>query len=122
MLGRSARKHLTKRQELIASQHFARLLKRWAGNLNQSRCARLWANARCLALHPERLTSGYGWHLRRIKGALRAHAVIRAQGRTPGDEGRMRIAENREARKFSQQMKERYGPKWYVGHANVNGI
>src|ERR1039458_979337 len=56
MLWRSAKQHLTQRQELIASQHFARLLKRWAGNVNQSRCARLWANARCLALHPERLT------------------------------------------------------------------
>jgi hypothetical protein len=39
MLGRSARKYLTPQQELIASQHFARLLKRWAWNLNQSRSA-----------------------------------------------------------------------------------
>ena len=37
--------------------------------------------------------------MRRIEGALHAHAVIREQGRTPGDEGRAAIMRNREIRK-----------------------
>jgi len=53
-----------------------------------------------------------GARMRRIKGARHAHAVMRAQGRTPGDEGRARIVENREARKFSRQMKERHEREW----------
>jgi hypothetical protein len=40
--------------------------------------------------------------MRRVKGARHAHAVMRAQGRTPGDEGRAVIARNREARKHCQ--------------------
>src|ERR1700729_2644440 len=99
MLWRSARKQLTPQQELIARQHLSRLLKRWAGNLNPSRYARLWANARCLALHPERLTCGHGRRLRRQGAARAEHAAMRANGRTPGDEGRAVIMANREARK-----------------------
>jgi hypothetical protein len=118
MLGRSARKQLTQRQELIARQHFARLLNRWAGNLNQSRCARLWANARCLALHPERLTSEHGWRLRRQRGARAAHQAMRAQGRTPGDEGRTIIAWNREARKRDREQ----GKGWRVSQTYMNNI
>jgi hypothetical protein len=103
MLWSSTKKQLNPRQELIARQHLARLLKRWAGHLNQSRYARLWANARCLALHPERFTSEHGWRLRRQRGAKAAHQAMRAQGRTPGDEGRAMIAGNREARKRDRQ-------------------
>ena|ERR1700680_4512692 len=118
MLWRSARKQLTQRHEVIASQHFARLLKRWAGNLDQSRCARLWANARCLALHPERFSSEHGWRLRRQRGARAAHEAMRAQGRTPGAEGRAVIAWNREARKRDAEQ----GKDWGRGQTNLNGI
>jgi len=34
----------------------------------------------------------------RIKGARHAHAVMRGEGRTPGAEGRAKIAENRKLR------------------------
>ena len=37
--------------------------------------------------------------MRRVKGARHAHAVMRAQGRTSGDEGRAVIAWNREAQR-----------------------
>lgn len=122
MLRRSARKHLTRQQELIASQHFVRFLKRWAGNLTASRYARLWANARCLALHPERLTSEYGWRLRRQRAAKAAYAKIRSQGRVPGSEGRAAIERNRNGRKFAKEMEEQYGPSWRYGRTNMNGI
>jgi len=116
MLWRSARKQLTQQQELIASQHFVRLLNRWAGNLNQSRYARLWGNARCLALHPERLTSGHGWHLRRIKAARHAHAVMRARGEAPGDKARAAIAWNRLAEKRDREE----GRQWRIGNVLEN--
>ena len=118
MLRRSARKQLTRQQELIASQHLARFLKRWAGNLNPSRYARLWANARCLALHPERLTSEFGWRLRRQGAARAAHAKMRAQGRTPGAEGREAIRWNREARRRDAEE----GKGWRHGQTDMSGI
>jgi hypothetical protein len=59
-----------------------------------------------------------GSRMRRIKGARHAHAVMRAQGRTPGDEGRARIAENREARNRDAE----HGKSWRYGQANVDGI
>jgi hypothetical protein len=37
--------------------------------------------------------------MNRIKGARHAHAAMRAQGRTPGDEGRAVIAANHAARR-----------------------
>jgi hypothetical protein len=40
-----------------------------------------------------------GARMRRIKGARHAHAVMRAQGRTPGDEGRAAIARNQVLRR-----------------------
>lgn len=118
MLRRSAKKQLNRQQELVARQHFARFLNRWAGNLNQNRCARLWANARCLALHPERLTSEYGWYLRRVKAAHHAHAAMLARGRTPGDEGRATIAANREARKRDREQ----GKGWRVSETYLSEI
>ena len=41
--------------------------------------------------------------MRCIKGALHAHASMRAKGRTPGDGGRAAIAANRAARKRDQE-------------------
>jgi hypothetical protein len=113
MLWRSARKQLTRQQELIAREHFDRLLESWAGNITQSRRARLWANARCLALHPERLTSGYGWHLRRIKAARHAHATIRTSGRVPGQEARAALAAKRER-------EANVGKQWRYGNVLEN--
>src|SRR5215472_14866194 len=118
MLWRSAKKQLTPQQELLARQHFARLLERWEHNLTPSRYARLWANARCLALHPERLTSQHGRRLRRQRGARAAHQAMRLEGRTPGDEGREAIALNREARKRDAES----GKTWRVGHVDLNGV
>jgi hypothetical protein len=51
-----------------------------------------------------------GARMRRAKGARHAHASIRAQGRTPGDEGRAAIARNRETRKFVKEREEKCGP------------
>src|SRR5271166_5618707 len=99
MLWRSARKHLTPWQEALARQHFSRLAGRWQGKLDSARRARLWGNARCLALHPERCGSEWGARLRRQRGAKAAHAAVRAIGRTPGDKGRTAIMWNRAARK-----------------------
>jgi hypothetical protein len=59
-----------------------------------------------------------GSRMRRIKGARHSHAVIRAQGRTPGDEGRDAIAANREARRHNAKQ----GKGWRYGQANVDGI
>ena len=57
-----------------------------------------------------------GGRMRRIKGARRAHSAMRAQGRTPGDEGRARIAENREA-----QLRDRErGKGWRVVQTFLN--
>lgn len=65
----------------------------------------------------ERMTSEEGSRMRRIKGARHAHAAIRTQGRTPGDEGRAAIAWNREARRRdAEQGKGRYR------QTNLNGI
>lgn len=118
MLWRSVRKSLTRQQELVALQIYARLLERWRGNLNPSRRARLWANARCLALHPERLTSAYGARLRRQRGAKAAHESIRAQGRIPGDIGRSTIASNRQARRRDREE----GKDWRYGQTDISGF
>ena len=116
MLWRSKRKSMTPQQESIARQHFARLLRRWDGYLDASRRARLWANARCLALHPERCSSEWGARLRRQRGAKAAHASIRAQGRTPGEEGRAAMMWNRLARKRDREE----GKQWRVGHTEAS--
>jgi hypothetical protein len=118
MLWRSARKTLTTEEEVVAAQNFARLLERWKGNLNSSRCARLWANARCLALHPERFTSEHGARLRRQRGAKAAHKSIRAQGRVPGVEGRAAIASKREVHRRDAEE----GKAWRYGQTSLNGI
>lgn len=118
MLWRSVRKTLTQQQELVAAEIYARLLKRWYGNLNSSRRARLRANARCLALHPERFTSEHGARLRRQRGAKAAHRAIRLQGRVPGAEARAVVAWNREA----QRRNAEDGKGWRYGQVNVDGI
>lgn len=59
-----------------------------------------------------------GSRMRRIKGALHAHSVIRASGRAPGDEGRATIAANREALKRDAEQ----GRGWRCGQTNLNGI
>jgi hypothetical protein len=45
---------------------------------------------------------------------------MRARGETPGDKGRARIAENQEARRFAQQMEQRYGREWRYGNVLNN--
>ena len=117
-LWRSARKDLTPWQEAIARVHFARLSRRWEGNLDSARRARLWANARCLALHPERCSSEWGARLRRQRGAKAAHAAMRAQGRQLGTEGRAAIMWNREVQKRDREE----GKVWRVGHIDQDGI
>jgi hypothetical protein len=65
----------------------------------------------------ERMADGSeGRRMRRIKGALHAHAVIRAQGRTPGDEGRAAIAWNRLAEKRDREE----GRQWRYGNVLEN--
>ena len=59
-----------------------------------------------------------GVRMRRIKGARHAHAVMRAQGRTPGDEGRAAIAWNREARRRDREQ----GNGWRVSETYLNEI
>jgi hypothetical protein len=57
-----------------------------------------------------------------LASRIHAHAAMRAEGRIPGDEGRAVIHANRETRKFSRQMEQRYGHEWRVGQANMDGI
>jgi hypothetical protein len=116
MLWRSAQKDLTPRQEDIARQHFIRLANRWEGKLDSARRARLWANARCLALHPERCSSEWGARLRRQRGAKAAHAAMRAEGRIPGAEGRDAIKWNRAASKRDREQ----GRLWRVGRTDAS--
>ena len=67
----------------------------------------------------ERMADGYeGSLMRRIKGARHAHASMRAQGRTPGNEGRAAIASNRATRRRDKEE----GKGWRVGHADLSGI
>ncbi|HXY07838.1 MAG TPA: hypothetical protein VEI52_08280 [Terriglobales bacterium] len=47
---------------------------------------------------------------------------MRAEGRTPGDEGRKAIERNRKTRKFVKEMEEKYGPLWRHGHTEMEGI
>jgi hypothetical protein len=125
LLPRGPQRPLTAFQEHQAIRHYSRLLER---HPEANRADRGWqrallkANAICLALHPERCTAEHGKRLIRQLAAKRTNQKLRGQGRTPGAEGRAQIVENRKARKFSQQMKQRYGRKWYVGQANADGI
>jgi hypothetical protein len=79
----------------------------------------LWPEDRRLryAAVRERMTSEEGKRMRCIKGARHAHAAMRAEGRTPGDEGRAAIAANREAQKRDQEE----GKGWRVGHTDFDG-
>jgi hypothetical protein len=63
----------------------------------------------------ERMTPAEGKRMRCIKGALHAHAVIRAEGRTPGDEGRAAIEANRQARRMDTEE----GKGWRHGQAKL---
>jgi len=56
--------------------------------------------------------------MRCIKGALHAHAAMRAQGRIPGAEGRAAIQLNRAARKRDREE----GKGWRVGRTRMDGI
>jgi len=56
--------------------------------------------------------------MRCIKGALHEHAVIRAEGRTPGDDGRAVIIWNRAARKRDREE----GKGWRQGKTNLDGV
>ena len=66
----------------------------------------------------ERMTSAEGKRMRCIKGARHAHAAMRADGRTPGDEGRAAIMLNREAAKRDRNA----GKGWRVWHTNLGGV
>ena len=68
----------------------------------------------------ERMTRAEGKRMRCIRGARAAHRAIRAQGRTPGDEGRAAIERNRNGRKFAKEMEEQYGPSWRHGRTDMN--
>jgi hypothetical protein len=65
-----------------------------------------------------RYDSRSGARARRIKGALKAHASMRAQGRTPGDEGRAVIQANRAARKGGWEE----GANGRIGYIVLDGI
>ena len=49
----------------------------------------LWPEPKRVRYAPvrERMTSEEGKRMRCIKGALHAHSAMRAEGRTPGEEG-----------------------------------
>jgi len=99
MLWRSAKKPLTLPQEVAYRQHLSRLLRRWRQRgrvVSPDRYARLCANARCLALHPERLSSEHGWRMRRQRAAKACHEAQRAKGVTPGEAGREAIKRKRD--------------------------
>ena len=66
----------------------------------------------------ERMTSKEGKRMRCIKGALHAHASMRAEGRTPGDEGREVMAANRPVRTRDRLE----GKGWRVGHTDASQI
>ena len=99
MLWRRAKKPLTPVERRDYEYHRARLLRRHQGHLTPGLIRCLEANASRLARHPEILTREWGLKMGRIKGARHAHSVMRAQGRTVGDEGRQQIAINREKHK-----------------------
>jgi hypothetical protein len=80
----------------------------------------LWPDERRVpyAAIRERMTDGSeGRRMRRIKGAYHAHASMRAQGRTPGAEGRAVIEANRQARKRDREE----GKQWRVGQTLQDG-
>ena len=60
----------------------------------------LWPVEKCVpyAAIRKRMTSAEGKRMRCIRGADAAHRSMRAEGRTPGDEGRAKIEENRKRR------------------------
>lgn len=124
MLWRSVKKPLTTLlQQTAYHQHLSRLLERWRPQgITPRRYALLCANARCLALHPERCTSEHGARLMRQRMAKAAHRIIRAQGRVLGAEGRKVANENARARKAQRQRDDRLGRWGRVGQANVDGI
>jgi hypothetical protein len=66
----------------------------------------------------ERMTSAEGKRMRCIRGAKAAHQAMRAQGRTPGDEGRAKIAANREVRQRDREE----GTCWRVANTYLNEI
>jgi|HubBroStandDraft_6_1064221.scaffolds.fasta_scaffold2332765_1 hypothetical protein len=66
----------------------------------------------------ERMTSEEGKRMRCIRGARAAHQSMRSQGRTPGDEGRAKIAANREARQRDREE----GKRWRVCNTYLNEI
>lgn len=104
MLWRSPKKPLTRSQQIAYAKNLDRLLKRWrqrGEQITSFRYACLCANARCLALHPERFSSAHGARLMRQREAKAAHKAIRMSGRIPAQEGRAQIERNRAARKMS---------------------
>jgi len=64
----------------------------------------------------ERMTSAEGKRMRCIRGAYAAHRSMRAQGRTPGAEGRAVIEANRQARKRDRVE----GKGWRVGNTGAS--
>ena len=98
MQWRRAKQPLTPHERREYEYHRGRLLRRHQGHLTPGLIRCLEANASRLARHPEILTPEWGLKMGRIKGARHAHAVMRGEGRTPGAEGRAKIAENRKLR------------------------
>jgi len=48
--------------------------------------------------------------------------VLRAQGRTPGEEGRAAIALNRETHKHAEKLEKKYRSRCRIAQANLAGI
>ena len=63
------------------------------------------------------LTRERAQYLRRVKGARHAHAAMRAEGRTPGDEGRAAIALSRATRQRDREE----GTGWRIGQTYLDG-
>lgn len=81
----------------------------------------LWPDekrTRCAAMVSCMADGSAGSRMRRIKGARHAHVVMRAQGRTSGDEGRAAIAWKREAQRRDAEQ----GKGWRHGPTDLDGI
>lgn len=112
MFWRRAERELTREERREYEYHVNRLLRRHRHHLTPGLIRCMQANASRLARHPEVLTRGWGLNMRGKRAAKAAHTAMRAEGRTPGDEGRAVIRWNREARKRDREE----GKQWRVGH------
>ena len=116
MFWRRANEPLTADERREYEYHRVRLLNRHYGHLTPALIRCLEANASRLARNPEILTREWGLNMRGKRAAKAAHRVMRAEGRTPGDEGRAAIMWNRLARKRDREE----GKGWRVGRTDAS--